>query len=130
MDLVSWYLKAIDQIFLTRRLDKGEPACPDGTFAARYTMDSWEKCRALCPLVLSIEDVEGAYITGLMVTGFLLFGASGFLMYRKIQKMLAAILTIVRLSDLCEGLCCAFNILTQALCEQNCRLVVVPGSFA
>ncbi|MEQ2317111.1 hypothetical protein AMECASPLE_039382 [Ameca splendens] len=32
MDLVSWSLNAIDQIFSTGRQGKGEPSCPDGTF--------------------------------------------------------------------------------------------------
>ncbi len=38
MDLMNWSLDAIDTIFLTRKLGSGEPVCPDGTFAAGYTM--------------------------------------------------------------------------------------------
>ncbi|KAK5621919.1 hypothetical protein CRENBAI_009177 [Crenichthys baileyi] len=45
MDLVSWSLNAIDQIFSTGSRGKGEPSCPDGTFFSGYTMDSWQKVR-------------------------------------------------------------------------------------
>ncbi|KAM4560773.1 gap junction gamma-1 protein-like [Fundulus diaphanus] len=41
-DLVSWSLNAIDQILSTRRQGKGEPSCPEGTFANGYTLDYWE----------------------------------------------------------------------------------------
>lgn len=40
MDLVSWSLITIDQIFSTARLAKGEPSCPDGTHPAGHLMDS------------------------------------------------------------------------------------------
>ena len=50
MDLIGWSLNAIDQIFSTRKMGKGEPACPDGTFAAGYMMDSWKEWRPVTPL--------------------------------------------------------------------------------
>ncbi len=48
MDLINWSLNAIDTIFSTRSLGSGEPVCPDGTFAAGYTMDAWERWRIMC----------------------------------------------------------------------------------
>ncbi len=48
MDLINWSLNAIDTIFSTRSLGSGEPDCPDGTFAAGYTMDAWERWRIVC----------------------------------------------------------------------------------
>ena len=122
MDLISWSLNAIDQIFSTKRLGKGEPACPDGTFAAGYTMDSWEKWRIVCLSILSVEDVEDVYIIGIMITGILLFGVSSFLIYRKVRKMLAALLAIEKLPVITEGMCRAANTQTQALGELNRKL--------
>ena len=89
MDLIGWSLNAIDQIFSTRKQGQGEPACPDGTFAAGYMMDSWKVWRPLCLAILSVEDVEDVYIIGMMITGFLLFGGCGFLFYRKVSKVMA-----------------------------------------
>ncbi len=43
MDLINWSLNAIDTIFSTRSSGSGEPDCPDGTFAAGYTMDTWDR---------------------------------------------------------------------------------------
>ena len=90
MDLIGWSLNAIDQIFSTRKQGQGEPACPDGTFAAGYMMDSWKEWRPLCLAILSVEDVEDVYIIGMMITGFLLFGGCGFLFYRKVSMVMAA----------------------------------------
>ena len=39
-------------------------------------MKEW---KILCLSILSIEDVEDAYIFGLLITGFLLFGVGGYL---------------------------------------------------
>ena len=90
MDLVSWSLNAIDQIFSTTRQGKGEPSCPGGTHAAGYVMDSWGKWKLHCLGPLHVEDVEDAFIFGFMITGFLLIGAGGFLVYRKIKRTEAA----------------------------------------
>ncbi|MEQ2213767.1 hypothetical protein XENOCAPTIV_020615, partial [Xenoophorus captivus] len=79
MDLVSWSLNAIDQIFLTRRQGSGEPTCPDGTFFSGYTMDSWQKWRIVSLSIMSVKDVEDMYIIGCLISGFLLFGVSGYL---------------------------------------------------
>ncbi|MED6243137.1 hypothetical protein ATANTOWER_015509 [Ataeniobius toweri] len=104
MDLVSWYLNAIDQIFLTRRQGEGEPSCPDGTFFSRYKMDSWQKWRIVCLLIMSVEDVEDVYTIGCLITGFLLFGVGGYLAYREIQKTLAAVLAFIRLPGMYDGI--------------------------
>ncbi|MED6250376.1 hypothetical protein ATANTOWER_031693 [Ataeniobius toweri] len=86
MDLVSWFFNAIDQIFSTRRQGQGEPSCPDGTFFSGYTMNSWQKWRIVCLSILSVEVVKDVYTIGYLITGFLLFGVSGYLAYREIRK--------------------------------------------
>ena len=73
MDLVSWSLNAVDQIFSTRRQSVGEPSCPDGTLAAGFTVHSRNKWKILCLTSRYIEDTEDVYIFGFLVTGFLLF---------------------------------------------------------
>ncbi len=69
MDLINWSLSAIDTIFSTRSLGSGEPVCPDGTFAAGYTRDAWEKWQIVCLAALSVEDAEDIYLFGIMITG-------------------------------------------------------------
>ncbi len=73
MDLINWSLSAIDTIFSTRSLGSGEPVCPDGTFAAGYTRDAWEKWQIVCLAALSDEDAEDIYLFGTMITGILRF---------------------------------------------------------
>ena len=109
MDLISWSLNAIDQIFSTRKMGEGEPACPDGTFAAGITMDSWKKWNTVCLSILSVEDVEDVYIIGIMVTGFLLYGAGGVLFYRKVKKAIAAYSALQKLPANFEALGRAVN---------------------
>ncbi len=74
MDLINWSLSAIDTIFSTRSLGSGEPVCPDGTFAAGYTRDAWEKWQIVCLAALSVEDAEDIYLFGTMITGIMLIG--------------------------------------------------------
>ena len=62
MELIKWSLNAIDTIFSTRSAGLGEPVCPDGTFAAGYTMDTWDRWRVVCLAALSVEVVEDVYI--------------------------------------------------------------------
>ncbi len=71
MDLINWSLNAIDTIFSMRNLGSGEPDCPDGTFAAGYTMDVWERWRIVCLAALSVEDIEDIYLfsAGLVAAG-------------------------------------------------------------
>ena len=69
----------------------GEPACPDGTFAAGYMRDSWEQWRVVCLAILSIEDIEDLYIFRTMITGYLLIGLGIALVYRKIRKSETAV---------------------------------------
>ncbi|MEQ2246765.1 hypothetical protein ILYODFUR_002602 [Ilyodon furcidens] len=131
MDLVSWSLNAIDKIFLTRRQDEWEPSCPDGTFFSGYTMDSWQKWRIVCLSILSVEDVEDVYTIGCLITGFLLFGVGGYLAYQEIQNTSAAVLAIVRLPGMYDGICRAINTQTEMLRELNRRLdVILKGSQA
>lgn len=44
MDVVSWALNAVHQIFSMRRLGKADPSCPSDTDPAGYVMDSWGIC--------------------------------------------------------------------------------------
>ena len=90
MELVNWSLNAIDTIFSKRSTGSGEPSCPDGTFAAGYTMDAWDRWRVVCLAPLSVEDVEDIFIFGTVITGHLLIGVGGYLVYRKIMKSVAA----------------------------------------
>ena len=87
MDLVSWSLNTIDQIFSRRSQGVGESSGPDGTLPAGYMMDSWNKWKIFCLAPLYMEDTEDVYIFSFLITGFLLFGLGGYLMYRKIQKL-------------------------------------------
>ncbi|KAK5615784.1 hypothetical protein CRENBAI_022314 [Crenichthys baileyi] len=68
-------------------------------------MDSWQKWRIVCLLILSVEDVEDVYTIGYLITGFLLFGVGGYLAYREIRKTSAAVLAIVRLPGMYDGIC-------------------------
>ena len=120
MDLVSWSLNTIDQIFLTRRQGTGEPSYPDGALAAGYMMDFWNKWKVLCLASLYIEDTEDVYIFRFLVTGFLLFGVSGYLVYRQIQKMSEAIQVFIKLPFMCEGMSRAVKTQTAAFGELNC----------
>ncbi|MED6292013.1 hypothetical protein CHARACLAT_029384 [Characodon lateralis] len=137
MDLVSWSHNAIDKIFSMRRQGEGETSCPDGTFFSGYTMDSWQKWRIVCLSIMSVEDVEDVHIVGCLISGFLVFGVGSYLAYREIQKTSAAVLAIVRLPGMYDGICRAINTQTEMLRElnrrldviptQDCRQVVVPG---
>ncbi len=97
MDLINWSLNAIDTIFSTRSSGSGEPDCPDGTFAAGYTMDAWERWRIVCLAALSVEDIEDIYLFGTMITGLLLIGLGFALGYRRIQKTGTAVQSLTRL---------------------------------
>ncbi len=103
MDLINWSLNAIDTIFSTRSLGSGEPVCPDGTFAAGYTRDAWERWQIVCLAALSVEDAEDIYLFGTMITGILLFGLGFTLGYRKIQKTGTAVQSLTRLPVLIEA---------------------------
>ncbi|XDV21767.1 hypothetical protein PO909_026788 [Leuciscus waleckii] len=103
MDVINWSLNAIDTIFSTRSLGSGEPDCPAGTFAAGYTMDTWERWRVVCLAALSVEDIEDIYLFGTMITGFLLFGLGIALVYRGIKKTVTAVQNPTRLPVMIEA---------------------------
>ncbi len=103
MDLINWSLSAIDTIFSRRSLGSGEPVCPDGTFAAGYTRDAWEKWQIVCLAALSVEDAEDIYLFGTMITGILLIGLGFTLGYRKIRKTGTAVQSLTRLPVLIEA---------------------------
>ncbi len=50
------------QLTLSETWVSGEPDCPDGTFAAGYTMDAWERWRIVCLAALFVEDIEDIYL--------------------------------------------------------------------
>ncbi len=97
MDLINWSLSAIDTIFSTRSLGSGEPVCPDGTFAAGYTRDAWERWQIVYLAALSVGDAEDIYLFGTMITGILLIGLGFALGYRKIRKTGTAVQSLTRL---------------------------------
>ncbi len=84
-------------------LGSGEPVCPDGTFAAGYTMDAWERWRIVCLAALSVEDIKDIYLFGTMITGLLLIGLGFALGYRRIQKMGTAVQSLTRLPVMIEA---------------------------
>ncbi len=112
MDLINWSLNAIDTIFSTRSLGSGEPVCPDGTFAAGYTMDAW---RIVCLAALSVEDIEDIYLFGTMITGLLLIGLDFALGYRRIQKTGTAVQSLTRLPVMTEAVGRAVSIETETI---------------
>ncbi len=112
MDLINWSLNAIDTIFSSRSLGSGEPVCPDGTFAAGYTMDAWERWRIVCLAALSMEDIEDIYLFGTMITGILLIGLGFALGYRRIQKTGTAVQSLSRLPVMIEAVGRAVSIET------------------
>ncbi len=115
MDLIKWSLNAIDTIFSTRSLGSGEPVCPDGTFAAGYTMDAWERWRIVCLAALSVEDVEDIYLFGTMITGLLLIGLGFAQGYRRIQKTGTAVQSLTRLPVMIEAVGRAVSIETETI---------------
>ncbi len=115
MDLINWSLSAIDTIFSTRKLGSGEPVCPDGTFAAGYTRDAWERWQIVCLAALSVEDIEDIYLFGTIITGLLLIGLGFALGYRKIQKTGTAVQNLTRLPALTEAVGRAVSIATETI---------------
>ncbi len=115
MDLINWSLNAIDTIFSTRSLGSGEPDFPDGTFAAGYTMDAWERWRIVCLAALSVEDIEDIFLFGTMITGILLIGLGFALGYRRIQKTGTAVQSLTRLPVMIEAVGRAVSIETETI---------------
>ncbi len=115
LDLINWSLNAIDTIFSMRSLGSGEPVCPDGTFAAGYTMDAWGRWRIVCLAALSVEDIEDIYLFGTMITGLLLIGLGFALGYRRIQKMGTAVQSLTRLPVMFEAVGRADSIETETI---------------
>ncbi|MEQ2280536.1 hypothetical protein AMECASPLE_020874 [Ameca splendens] len=91
-------------------------------FLRVYMIDSWQKWRIVRLLILSVEDV---YTIGCLITGFLLFGVGGYLAYREIRKTSAAVLAIVRLPGMYDGIYRAISTQTEMLRELNRRLDVI-----
>ncbi len=98
-----------------RSLGSGEPVCPDGTFAAGYTRDAWERWQIVCLAALSVEDIEDIYLFGTMITGILLIGLGFALGYRKIQKTGTAVQSLTRLPVLIEAVGRAVSIETETI---------------
>ncbi|MEQ2281876.1 hypothetical protein AMECASPLE_034775 [Ameca splendens] len=88
-------------------------------------MDSWQKWRIVWLSILSVEDVEDVYTIGCLISGFLLFGVGSYLAYREIRKTSAAVLAMVRLPGMYDGICRAINTQTKMLHELNRRLDVI-----
>src|SRR4029434_3760124 len=103
MDLINWSLNEIDTIFSMRSLGSGEPDCPAGTFAAGYSMDAWEKWRVVCLAALSV------------ITGFLLIGLGAALVYRRIQEVVTAVISSLKLLDMIDAMGRAIDTQTVAI---------------
>uniref|UniRef100_A0A1A8D7M0 Uncharacterized protein n=1 Tax=Nothobranchius kadleci TaxID=1051664 RepID=A0A1A8D7M0_NOTKA len=86
MDLINWSFNVIDTIFSAMRTEQGAPTCPQGTHPVGYMLDSWKEWKIICLSQLSIEDIEDVWIFGLMITGFLLIGVGGYLVFWKFGK--------------------------------------------
>ncbi len=94
---------------------QGEPDCPDGTFAAGYTMDAWERWWIVCLAALSVEDIEDNYLFVTMITGLLLIGLGFALGYRRIQKTGTAVQSLTRLPVMTEAVGRAVSIETETI---------------
>ncbi len=93
----------------------GNLSAPDGTFAAGYTMDAWERLRIVCLAALSVENIEDIYLFGTMITGLLLIGLGFALGYRRIQKMGTAVQSLTRLPVMTEAVGRAVSIETETI---------------
>ncbi len=92
-----------------------EKLCPDGTFAAGYMMDAWERWRIVCLAALSVEDIKDIYLFGTMITGLLLIGLGFALGYRRIQKTGTAVQSLTRLPVMTEAVGRAVSIETETI---------------
>ncbi len=92
-----WSTGLLMQLTLSETWVFGEPDCPDGTFAAGYTMDAWERWRIVCLAAPSVEDIEDIYLFVTMIRGILLIGLGFALGYRRIQKTGTAVQSPTRL---------------------------------
>ncbi|MED6281793.1 hypothetical protein CHARACLAT_025492 [Characodon lateralis] len=88
-------------------------------------MESWQKWSIVYLSIMSVEDVEDMYIIGCLISGLQLFGVSGYMAYREIRRMSAAVLAIVRLPGMCDGIFRAISTQTEMLRELNRRLDVI-----
>ncbi|MEQ2241648.1 hypothetical protein ILYODFUR_027452 [Ilyodon furcidens] len=91
-------------------------------FFSGYTMDSWQQWKIVCLTTMSVEEIENVYIFGLLIKGFLLFAVGGYLAYRVIHKMWAAVQSIPKLPAMLDGVCRGINTQTGMLREQNRKL--------
>lgn len=56
-------------------------------------MDGWKKWQVMCLAALSLEDIEDIYLFGTLVTGFLLMGLGGALLYRRLDRRLTKVVS-------------------------------------
>ncbi|MEQ2292651.1 hypothetical protein AMECASPLE_025128 [Ameca splendens] len=111
MDLVSWFLNEIDQIF--SREDRVKENPPDRTFFSGLLAEV-EDC--VCVDIVS-RGCRRCVHDGMFV--------GGYLAYREIRKTSAAVLAVVRLPGTYDGICRAINPQTEMLRELNRRLDVI-----
>ncbi|KAK5615621.1 hypothetical protein CRENBAI_024316, partial [Crenichthys baileyi] len=88
-------------------------------------MDSWQQWKIVCLTTMSVKDVDDVYIFGLLITGFLLFGVGGYLVYRMICKTWAAVQSIPKMPAMLDGVWRAINSQTEMLREQNGKLDMI-----
>ncbi|MED6267821.1 hypothetical protein CHARACLAT_015963 [Characodon lateralis] len=82
-------------------------------------MDSWQHWKIVCLTLMSV------CIFGFLITGFLLFGAGGYLTYRVSSKTWAAVQSIPNLPAMLDGICREINAQTELLRELSRKLDTV-----
>ncbi|MEQ2185915.1 hypothetical protein GOODEAATRI_023028 [Goodea atripinnis] len=107
MDLVSWTLNVIDQFFFFfQREDRVKE-----TIMSRRDVLLWIHNGFLAAVEDCVPDYDvgrghrNVYIFRLLMTGFLLFGAGGYLAYRVIRKTWTAAQSIPKLPAMLDGVC-------------------------
>lgn len=103
-------------IFLMKRAEKAKAVFCCGVYF--WTI--------VCLLILSVEDVEDAYIIGIDI---LLIGARSVLIYHKIQGTWPASLEMGKWPAMLDGLWLVINTQTQAMSEVNRCLNAIPETL-
>ncbi|MEQ2230433.1 hypothetical protein ILYODFUR_029240 [Ilyodon furcidens] len=123
MDLVSWTLNIIGQIFLFLREDRVKD-----TLLSRWDVLLWKHNGFLTAVEYCVPDYDvgrgrrKCLHIWTLITEFLLFGVGGYLAYRVICKTWAAVQSVPTLPAMLDGVCRAINTQTEMLREQNRKL--------
>ena len=69
----------------------------------------------MCLAALFVEDIEDIYLFGTMITGFLLIGLGAALVYRRIQEVVTAVISSLKLLDMIDAMGRAVDTQTVAI---------------